>query len=77
MPKKKTEIIDGYTNKYHANGNPIWSKEKIIDNNPEVYWEWYQLNGISKRSGNFKKGEPFGEWITCEDQGKAYKVSRE
>lgn len=29
--EKKTEIIDGYTIKYHANGKTQWSKGKVED----------------------------------------------
>jgi len=34
---KRSEIIDGNTIKYHANGKTIWSKGKIIDCKPEGY----------------------------------------
>ncbi|MHB8132672.1 MAG: toxin-antitoxin system YwqK family antitoxin [Anaerolineaceae bacterium] len=73
---KKTEIIDGITIKYHANGKTIWSKGKTIDGIAEGYWEWYRLDGTIKRSGYFDKGNPVGEWITYDDQGHVYKVSR-
>jgi len=76
VPEKKSEIVDGFTIKYHANGNTIWSKGKIVDGISEGYWEWYRLNGTIKRSGYFEKGEPVGEWITYDDQGNVYKVSR-
>lgn len=76
VQEKKSEIVDGFTIKYHANGNTIWSKGKMIDGNPEGYWEWYRLNGTLKRSGYFEKGEPVGEWITYDDLGNVYKVSK-
>ena len=41
--EKKTEIIDGYTIKYHANGKTRWSKGKVEDGQPVGYWEWYRL----------------------------------
>ncbi len=28
VPVKKTEIIDGFTIKYHANGKTMWQKER-------------------------------------------------
>ena len=34
-PQKKSEVIDGCTIKYHANGKTIWSKGKIIDGQPD------------------------------------------
>lgn len=74
MKTKKSEIIDGYTIKYHANGKTCWSKGKIIDGKTEGYWEWYRPDGTLKRSGHFTAGEPVGEWITYDSEGKAYKA---
>lgn len=74
MPKK-TEIIDGYTIKYHANGVTRWSKGKVVDGQPDGYWEWYRPDGTLKRSGNFSMGEAVGEWITYNDKGEIYKVT--
>jgi len=52
MAKKQT-LIDGYTIKYHANGQTIWSKGKIIDGNADGYRERYRIDGTLKRSGHF------------------------
>ena len=76
VPEKKSEIIEGYTVKYHANGKTIWSKGKIVDGKAEGYWEWYRLDGTLKRSGNFDQGVPVGEWITYDQNGEVYKVER-
>ncbi len=76
MPVKESEIIDGYTIKYHANGQTRWSKGKMVDGNPEGYWEWYRIDGTIKRSGYFNNGEPVGEWTTYDQEGKVYKVTR-
>lgn len=73
MKDKVQEIINGLTVKYHANGKTIWSKGKIIDSKPEGYWEWYRIDGTIKRSGHFSNGEPVGEWITYDANGKPYK----
>lgn len=73
---KKSEIIDGITIKYHANGKTIWSKGKIVEGQADGYWEWFRIDGTIKRSGNFDKGEPIGEWITYDDKGNPYKVSK-
>lgn len=75
VKEKKTEIIDGYTIKYHANGKTRWSKGKIKEGKPNGYWEWYRPDGTLKRSGHFNMGEPTGEWITYDQNGKVYKVS--
>ncbi len=77
MKEKKSELIDGFTFKYHANGETIWSKGKINkDQQPEGYWEWYRIDGTIKRSGHFENGEPRGEWITYDQAGKVYKVTQ-
>lgn len=69
MPSKKSKIIDGLTIKYHASGARVWSKGKIVDGQPEGYWEPYRIDGTIKRSGYFKSGEPVGEWITYDAKG--------
>ena len=75
MKPKKTEIIDGFTIKYHANGITRWSKGMVVEGQPEGYWEWYRPDGTLKRSGHFSAGEPVGEWITYDQQGQVYKVT--
>ncbi len=72
---KKSEVIDGYTIKYHANGTTVWSKGKIIDGKPEGYWEWYRIDGTIKRSGYFDQGEQTGEWTTYDKEGEVYKIT--
>jgi antitoxin component YwqK of YwqJK toxin-antitoxin module len=73
---KKSEIFDGVTIKYHANGKTIWSKGEIIDGKPEGYWEWFRIDGTIKRSGNFINGDPVGEWTTYDEEGKVYKLTK-
>lgn len=75
VKEKRLEIIDGYTIKYHANNKTMWSKGKIVNDLPEGYWEWYRVDGSLKRSGYFEKGEPVGEWITYDVNGKHYKTT--
>jgi antitoxin component YwqK of YwqJK toxin-antitoxin module len=76
VKEKKMDVIDGYTIKYHANGNTIWSKGKMVDDQPEGYWEWYRPDGTTKRSGYFEKGEPVGEWITYDNKGAKHKITQ-
>jgi antitoxin component YwqK of YwqJK toxin-antitoxin module len=76
VKEKKLEVIDGYTIKYHANGRTVWSKGKMINNQPEGYWEWYRLDGTIKRSGYFEKGEPIGEWITYDNKGVKHNTTQ-
>jgi antitoxin component YwqK of YwqJK toxin-antitoxin module len=75
MKPKESEVIDGYTIKYHANGKTKWSKGKIVDGQPNGYWEWYRPDGTLKRSGHFKNGESVGEWTTYDQKGEVYKVT--
>lgn len=76
VPVKESEVIDGYTIKYHADGKSIWSKGKIVDGKTEGYWEWYRRDGILKRSGYFERGEAVGDWTTYDEAGNVYKVTR-
>lgn len=75
VPVKKTEIIDGFTIKYHANGKTRWSKGKILDGKAQGYWEWYRPDGTLKRSGYFDNGAPVGAWTTYDNQGHVYKTT--
>ncbi len=72
---KKSEIIDGFTIKYHANGTTRWSKGRIVDGEPEGYWEWYRIDGTVKRSGYFRRGVAVGQWTTYDQDGEVYKVT--
>ncbi len=73
---KKMEIIDDYTIKYHANGATMWSKGKMVNDKPHGYWEWFRIDGTLKRSGHFEFGEPIGDWITYDNEGKLYKITK-
>ena len=77
VKEKKLEVIDGYTIKYHANGKTVWSKGKMVNDKPDGYWEWYRPNGIIKRSGYFDLGEPIGDWITYDNEGKQHKLTKQ
>jgi antitoxin component YwqK of YwqJK toxin-antitoxin module len=76
VPAKRTEIIGGFTIKYHANGKTRWSKGKIVDGQAHGYWEWYRPDGTLKRSGHFNRGEPVDAWTTYDTKGQVYKVTR-
>ena len=73
--EQKTEVVDGYLIKYHANGRTRWSRGKVVDGHPDGYWEWYRPDGTLKRSGHFRLGETVGEWITYDQTGSPYKVT--
>ena len=75
MKPKNSELFDGFLIKYHANGVTRWSKGKLVDGQPDGYWEWYRIDGTIKRSGHFDRGEVVGEWITYDSQGNVYKVT--
>ncbi|WNB87026.1 hypothetical protein [Cellulomonas sp. ATA003] len=73
---KHTEIVDGVTVKYHANGQTVWSRGRVENGQPEGYWEWYRIDGTLKRSGTFVAGEPVGSWTTYDAEGKPYKTTQ-
>jgi len=72
---KRSELVDGFTIKYHANGVTRWSKGRIEDGEAVGYWEWYRPDETLKRSGHFKAGTPVGEWITYDQDGRVHKVT--
>ena len=76
VKEKKIEVVDGIVIKYHANNKTIWSKGKTKNGLPDGYWEWFRVDGTLKRSGHFKLGEAVGEWITYDNKGKVYKVTK-
>ncbi|WP_372637308.1 toxin-antitoxin system YwqK family antitoxin [Cohnella sp.] len=75
VKEKEMEVVEGLTIKYHANGNTIWSKGKMVGDAPDGYWEWYRADGTLKRSGHFDMGEPVGEWVTYDNKGNKYKTT--
>ena len=75
VKEKKFEVLDGFTIKYHANGATVWSKGKMVADQPDGYWEWYRPDGTIKRSGYFENGEPIGEWVTYDNQGAKHKTT--
>ena len=72
---KKSKVVRGFTIKYHANGNTVWSKGRMKGGKPDGYWEWYRPDGTRKRSGTFKAGTPVGKWTTYDQKGEVYKVT--
>ena len=63
---KKSQVIDGYLIKYHANGITRWSKGKVVAGQPDGYWEWYRPDGTLKRSGHFNPPPiliPIAPWL--------------
>jgi len=75
VQRKKEEIVDGVTIKYHANGQTIWSRGKVVDGVADGYWEWYRIEGTIKRSGYFKNGNQVGDWTTYNKEGQPVKVT--
>ncbi len=75
VPVKISEVIDGYTIKYHASTKSVWSKGKIKNGKPDGYWEWYRSDGTIKRSGTFIEGEPVDKWTTYDSKGSIYKIT--
>ncbi|MCV2232842.1 hypothetical protein [Paracholeplasma manati] len=76
LKEKRIGIIDNFTIKYHDKTNTVWSKGKMVNDQPDGYWEWYRTDGTIKRSGYFSNGQMVGEWITYDSQGKPYKITQ-
>ena len=74
---KKLEVIDGYTIKYHANGATVWSKGKMLDDQPDGYWEWYRIDGTIKRSGHFERESPLASGLLTMIKEKSIKQPTE
>jgi antitoxin component YwqK of YwqJK toxin-antitoxin module len=60
----------------HYKDGSVKGKGLIVDGQMEGYWEWFRKNGTKMRSGHFKAGKQVGEWITYDQQGQVYKVTR-
>lgn len=75
VQRKKEEVVNGITIKYHANGQTIWSKGKVVDGEADGYWEWFRIDGTIKRSGYFEHCKQVGEWTTYNQEGKPVKVT--
>jgi antitoxin component YwqK of YwqJK toxin-antitoxin module len=70
MVKKKFGYI-----KHHNDGS-VWAKgEKMINNKPEGYFEWFRKDGTRMRSGYFKNGKQVGKWTTYDKKGKIFKLT--
>lgn len=72
MPAKKS-AAEQYTH-YHKDGS-VWAKGKMLDGEPEGYWEWFRKDGTKMRSGYFEDGKPTGTWTTYDKTGAVYKVT--
>ena len=67
---------------YHKDGS-IWAKGKMVGGVCDGYWEWFRKparrgggDGVKMRSGYFKKGVQFGEWVTYDTKGKICKITQ-
>lgn len=72
---EKSEVIDGYTINYPANGTTRWSKGRIENGNPIGYREWDRVDETLERSSSFEAGEPAREWPTDDRHGEACTVT--
>jgi uncharacterized protein YdhG (YjbR/CyaY superfamily) len=61
--------------KNHKDGS-LWVKGKMLNDEPDGYWEWYRKDGTLLRSGYFKKGRQVGEWTTYDKHGLVYKTTQ-
>lgn len=75
LKEKRIEIIDNYLIKFHDQSTTVWSKGKMVNDQPDGYWIWYRKDGTMKRSGYFEAGKPVGQWITYDKNGEIYKIT--
>ncbi|WP_375173097.1 toxin-antitoxin system YwqK family antitoxin [Pseudooceanicola sp.] len=61
--------------KFHKSGT-LHATGQEEDDLPVGYWEWFREDGTKKRSGQFERGEPRGEWITYDAAGRVHKVTQ-
>ncbi len=57
---------------YHADGS-VWAKGYLAGKQMEGGWTWFRKDGTKMRSGSFKSGKQYGEWITYDKKGKVVK----
>lgn len=61
---------------YHKDGS-VRARGLTLRGLPVGYWEWFRKDGTRLRSGHFDEtGQPVGEWITYDQRGRVYKVTR-
>lgn len=60
----------------HKDGS-VRARGQTLRGVPFGYWEWFRQDGTRLRSGHFDEtGQPVGEWITYDQRGRVYKVTR-
>ncbi len=73
MAKKNTGLDEHI--EYHKDGS-VRARGMMDGDHMTGYWEWFRKDGTKLRSGHFEKGEQVGEWITYDQKGDVYKVTK-
>ena len=73
MPAKRSNPI--IHTEFHKDGS-ILARGQMLGDVPTGYWEWFRKDGTKMRSGTFQDGQPVGEWITYDQKGDVYKVTK-
>lgn len=61
---------------HHHKDGSVRARGWVLGDVPVGYWEWFRKDGTRMRSGHFDHGEQTGEWITYDQAGKVYKITR-
>ena len=60
---------------YHKDGT-VRARGQTLNGELAGYWEWFRKDGTRLRSGSFESGKQVGEWITYDNTGAVYKVTK-
>jgi hypothetical protein len=58
----------------HRDGS-LRARGRVVDGQPDGYWEWFRLDGTMLRSGWFAGGRETGEWATYDRSGAPYETT--
>jgi antitoxin component YwqK of YwqJK toxin-antitoxin module len=70
----QAEFTEGAHEERHRDGS-LRARGRVVDGEPDGYWEWFRLDGTMLRSGWFDRGQRTGEWTTYDKAGAPYKTT--
>lgn len=73
--KKTAFAKKGMHIQYYTDGS-LMAKGPLKAGKPHGRWQWWRKDGTKMRSGVFDMGEKIDTWITYDQKGKPYKVTK-
>ena len=58
----------------YRNDGSLWATGRRSNEIPTGYWEFFRRDGTKLRCGEFENGKRVGLWITCDKDGKIYRL---